>query len=190
MNEYDDLIERVSARARTSKEHRPPVSAEALATAEKRLGFPLHPLLAALYRRAGDGGYGPDYLLFPLLLGDNSPLHGTTATEEDSVVDGYLARIPPPETDTWWAWPKAVVPILHWGCAMIAAVDCLSEDGTVLLFEPNAITGQDVTSGWFVDAGSLAEWLETWLTGSGWYEEGTIYEEFTMAPWPDAASRL
>ncbi|MGW9447663.1 SMI1/KNR4 family protein [Streptomyces sp. NPDC055632] len=181
MNEYDDLINRVSARATASKRHRPPLTADTLATAEERLGFPLHPLLAALYRRAGDGGFGPEYTLFPLLR--------TTDAEEDTVVDGYLDRVPPADADTWWSWPKGVVPILDWGCAMIAAVDCLSEDGTVLLFEPNAMTGQDLTGAWFIDACSLAEWLETWLARSGWYEEDKVDEEFDMALWPDAASR-
>ncbi|WP_256962010.1 SMI1/KNR4 family protein [Streptomyces sp. NRRL B-24572] len=149
MNEYDDLLERVSIRAAASRPHRPPVTADALAAAEERLGFPLHPLLAALYRQAGDGGFGPEYTLFPLAR--------TTAAEEDSVVDGYLARVPTADADTWRSWPKGVVPILDWGCAMIAAVDCLSEDGAVLLFEPNAITDQDLTRAWFVDASSLAE---------------------------------
>ncbi|MEU8622013.1 SMI1/KNR4 family protein [Streptomyces sp. NPDC048623] len=182
MNEYDDLLERVSIRAAASRPHRPPVTAGALAAAEERLGFPLHPLLAALYRQAGDGGFGPEYTLFPLTR--------ATAAEEDTVVDGYLDRVPPADADTWWSWPKGVVPILDWGCAMIAAVDCLSEDGTVLLFDPNAITDQDLTGAWFVDASSLTEWLETWLAGTGWYEEDMVDEEFDMGPWSDAASRL
>jgi hypothetical protein len=46
---------------------RPPVSPEVLAEAERRLGFPLSPLLRALYTQVGDGGYGPgrglDHLL-------------------------------------------------------------------------------------------------------------------------------
>ncbi|MFF1511722.1 hypothetical protein [Streptomyces sp. NPDC058326] len=62
--------------------------------------------------------------------------------------------------------------------------------GTVLVFGPNAITDQDLTGAWFVDVGSLAEWLETWPAGSGWYEEDMVDEEFDMPPWTDAASRL
>src|SRR5206468_981225 len=38
---------------------RPPVTPEALAAAEAKLGFPLPPLLRALYTQIGDGGYGP-----------------------------------------------------------------------------------------------------------------------------------
>ncbi|MFJ8645130.1 SMI1/KNR4 family protein [Streptomyces sp. NPDC093546] len=182
MNEYDDLLERVSIRAAANRPHRPPVTADALTAADERLGFPLHPLLAALYWQAGDGGFGPEYTLFPLTR--------ATAAEEDTVVDGYLDRVPPADADTWRSWPKGVVPILARGCAMIATVDCLSEDGTVLVFDPNAITGQDLTSAWFVDAGSLAEWLETWLAGSGWYEGDMVDEEFDMPLWADAASRL
>ncbi|WP_371129520.1 hypothetical protein [Streptomyces sp. TLI_105] len=53
----------------------------------------------------------------------------------------------------------------------------------------DASTDQDLTGAWFVDAGSLAEWLETWLAGSGWYEEDMVDEEFDMALWANAASR-
>lgn len=86
-----------------------------------------------------------------------------------------------------------VLPILDWGCAMYAAVDCRSETATVLLFEPNAMT-DDGAAAWFVDAGSLAEWLETWLAGTGWYREdayeNTDEEPEDMPPWELAASRI
>lgn len=37
----------------------PPVTEQALAQAESEIGFPLPPLLRALYTRVADGGYGP-----------------------------------------------------------------------------------------------------------------------------------
>ncbi len=36
-------------------------------------------------------------------------------------------------------WPRGVLPILDWGCAMYAAVDCLQPHAPILLFEPNAV---------------------------------------------------
>lgn len=183
VNDFEELIGRVVAASAASSLLQPPVSAAELAKSEQRLGFRLHPLLAALYRKVGNGGFGPADSVLPLSGGPSSEW-------ETSVVQGYLDEIPPEGSDTWWLWPKGVVPILDWGCAMFACVDCRSDAGTVLLFEPNAISGQDVSKAWFVDADSLAEWLETWLDGRGWYEEDAIDQDFDMAPWADAAARL
>ncbi|MFE9404100.1 SMI1/KNR4 family protein [Streptomyces sp. NPDC006530] len=183
VNDCDELISRVAAASAVGELLQPPVSASELAEAERELGFRLHPLLAALYRGVGNGGFGPSASVLPLSGGPH-------ANGEASVVQGYLERIPPKGTDTWWSWPEGVVPVLDWGCAMFACVDCRSDDGTVLLFEPNAISGQDVSSGWFIDAGSLAEWLETWLDGRGWYEADPACGDFAPVPWQDAASRL
>ncbi|MFH8581849.1 hypothetical protein [Streptomyces zaomyceticus] len=88
-------------------------------------------------------------------------------------------------------WPAGVLPILDWGCAMYAAVDCHSEPATVLLFEPNAIE-DDGAAAWFVDGESLAEWLETWLAEKGWYREDAADDEDVTepTPWEPAASRI
>ncbi|MFD7734006.1 SMI1/KNR4 family protein [Kitasatospora phosalacinea] len=182
MKDFEELIKRVVAASVASDLLRPPVSAAELAKVEQKLGFRLHPLLATLYRKVGSGGFGPADSVLPLSGGPD-------ADWEASVVQEYLDRVPPEGSDTWWSWPEGVVPVLDWGCAMFACVDCRSEDGTVLLFEPNAITGQDVSRAWFIDAGSLAEWLESWLDGQGWYEEDTVDRDFDMAPWADASSR-
>ncbi|WP_405811289.1 hypothetical protein OG524_19430 [Streptomyces sp. NBC_01520] len=82
------------------------------------------------------------------------------------------------------------MPILDWGYAMVAGVDCPSQGGTVLLFEPNAIHDQELSGTWFVDAGCLAEWLEAWLAGTSWHEEEAVGEGLYMPLWADAASRL
>jgi hypothetical protein len=183
VDNFEQLVERVAAKAAESERLQPPVSVEALNEAEQRLGFRLHPLVAALYSKVGNGGFGPMDSLLPL-SGDPNP------DGEEAAVEGYLGRVPAADADTWWSWPEGVLPILDWGCAMFACVDCRSEDGTVLLFEPNAISGQDLSRAWFVDAGSLAEWLETWLAGRGWYEEDVVDEGFDMALWTEASARL
>ncbi len=183
VNTFEHLIERVAAKAAESERLHPPVSPEALEEAEQRLGFRLHPLLAALYLEVGDGGFGPMDSLLHLMGGPNQD-------GEEAVVEGYLARFPAADADSRWSWPKGVLPVLDWGCAMFACVDCLSEDGTVLLFEPNAISGQDLSDAWFVDAGSLAAWLETWLTDRGWYEGDAVDEGSGMTRWPEASARL
>ncbi|WP_346011867.1 SMI1/KNR4 family protein [Streptomyces sp. SID3343] len=181
MNNFDQLIERVAAKAAESERLRPPVSAEAVDEAEDRLGFRMHPLLVALYSKVGNGGFGPQNSLLPL---SGSPIRDG----EEAAVEGYLARIA--AADAWWAWPEGVLPVLDWGCAMFACVDCRSNDGTVLLFEPNAISGHDLSQAWFVDAGSLAEWLETWLADGGWYDEDVVDPGFGMARWAEVSARL
>ncbi|MFG3345775.1 SMI1/KNR4 family protein [Streptomyces sp. NPDC048018] len=151
-----------------------------IARAEAQLGFALHPLLARLYGEVADGGFGPDYQLLPLLAPDNG------------VVAEFLARRKASLGAEHPEWPDGVVPILTWGCGMYAAVDCFSEDGQVLLFEPNPYSGGSWAECWFLDSPGLAAWLETWLSGAGWFEEDA-YERDDVSeptPWEQAASRL
>jgi len=176
----DELIQRVATNAaQTCRAPVPPVVADAeIDDAEQRLGLALLPLLCRLYREVANGGFGPDYTLLPL------------SGAKNSLVEQYLALTAERE-DGERVWPVGVVPILDWGCGMYAAVDCASAAGTVLLFEPNAGPA-DWAEAWFVDAWSLADWLETWLAGSGWYrqdadEQGQAVE---LAPWDAAGSRL
>ncbi|MER5964481.1 SMI1/KNR4 family protein [Streptomyces sp. NPDC002057] len=180
MTAIEDLVPRVAAKARATSRTLPPaVGAEQIAEAEAALGFALPPLLASLYREVANGGYGPDYQLLPLIGPGRTALSEYRSERSSSAEEGTPY------------WPAGVLPILDWGCAMYAAVDCLSETATVLLFEPNAMT-DDGAAAWFVDAGSLTEWLETWLAGTGWYREDADEdgEAAEPTPWELAASRL
>ncbi|MEU7073096.1 SMI1/KNR4 family protein [Streptomyces narbonensis] len=180
MTAPEDLVHRVAAKARATSTTLPPAaSAEEVASAEAVLGFPLPPLLASLYREVANGGYGPDYQLLPLV--------GAGRT----VLSEYQSERSASAKDETPYWPAGVLPILDWGCAMYAAVDCRSETATVLLFEPNAID-EDGATAWFVDAESLAGWLETWLTGTGWYREDAheLDDVAQPTPWRHAAARI
>ncbi len=149
---HDDLIARVAARAQDRCSPLPAaVTPASLAAAEDRLGFPLHPLLARLYTSVADGGFGPDSRFFPLEGGDASLAGGYTAHRAGD-------------------WPEGVLPVLTWGSGMLAAVDCRSAEGTVLLYDPNEADG-DWAAAWFRDAEGLAGWLETSLAGTGWYAD-------------------
>ncbi|MFD0148615.1 SMI1/KNR4 family protein [Streptomyces sp. NPDC055721] len=176
----EDLVPRVAAKAKATSTALPPAaSAEEVAAAEAVLGFALPPLLASLYREVANGGYGPDYQLLPL-VGAGRTVLSDYRSERSSSAEGETPY-----------WPAGVLPILDWGCGMYAAVDCRSETATVLLFEPNAIV-DDGAAAWFVDSGSLAEWLETWLAGTGWYQEDAAeHDDVTEpTPWETAASRI
>lgn len=181
MTYIDDLVQRVATRAASESKDLPePVDDAQIAEAEGQLGIALHPLLARLYREVADGGFGPDYRLLPL-LGSGS-----------SVVSEYLTRREASVGVEHPEWPEGVVPVLTWGCAMYAGVDCFSEDGQVLLFEPNPYSGGSWKECWFLDSASLAVWLETWLAGTGWFEEDAFDRDDLVEPqaWDQAASRL
>ncbi|WP_128379243.1 SMI1/KNR4 family protein [Streptomyces cavernae] len=177
MTENEQLLSRVADAARTN---RPwgwpslpaPVDPATVARAESALGFGLPPLLAALYLRIGDGGFGPEYGLLPLL---DSPPSG-----EPAAVRQYLANRENARQDPDWPWPEGVLPISHWGCGMYACVDCCSPLATVLLYEPNA---DDSAHSWYVDAPGLTDWLTAWLDGTGWYEESN--DGADLEPWAD-----
>ncbi|MFJ7771870.1 SMI1/KNR4 family protein [Streptomyces sp. NPDC097107] len=179
MTENEQLLARVADKARNT---RPwgwaslpePVDEATPARAEAALGFSLPPLLAELYLRIGDGGFGPEYGLLPLL---DSPPSG-----EPAAVSQYLANREEGRKDPDWPWPEGVLPISHWGCAMYACVDCRSPQATVLLFEPNPGSADQA---WFVDAPSLTDWLRAWVDGTGWYEEANGGLE--LATWTGTA---
>jgi hypothetical protein len=181
MTDIDSLIRRVVIRANDDNEDLPaPVGDGRVAEAESQLGFALHPVLVRLYRDVADGGFGPNYRLLPLLA------RGSSAVGE------YLERRERSIGAEHPQWPEGVVPILKWGCAMYAAVDCHSEEGQVLLFEPNPYSGGAWDECWFRDAESLADWLETWIAGTGWFEVnangGGDFVE--LQEWEQAGARL
>nr|WSW70727.1 SMI1/KNR4 family protein [Streptomyces sp. NBC_00995] len=181
MTDMDDLMQRIADRAASENEDLPaPVGDARIAEAEGQLGFPLHPLLARLYREVADGGFGPDYRLLPL-LGPDSSVVGEYLTRREASVG-----VEHPE------WPEGVVPILTWGCAMYAGVDCLGGEGQVLLFEPNPYSGGSWDQCWFLDSPGLAAWLETWLAGTGWFEDDAVdaHDPVDPQPWDQAARRL
>jgi hypothetical protein len=152
-----------------------PLRQEDIERAEVRLGLNLHPLLAAVYRDFANGGFGPDYQLLSLVDGPTP----------ERVVDLYLDNRRQ-YAGTAWAWPEGVLPILTWGCGMYACVDCRSEKGTVLLFEPNP---GDPDLAWYEDAPSLEEWFEGYIRGTGWWDKLGAGEEPEMPPWPDFKER-
>ena len=55
--------------------------------------------------------------------------------------------------------------MLSWGGFADAAVDCLSPNGTVLLYESDVeVVAPD--EAWKVEAPSLAAWWQAWLAGT------------------------
>lgn len=177
------MLQEVAARAAQQAEEeqrslRPPVSTADLDLAEEQLGFRLHPLLRRLYSKIADGGFGPEYSLFPL----------TKIVRETMAKAGQGMQDPADSQRRYW--PLEAVAVLDWGCGMNAVVDCRSPEGTVLLVDPNP-GSPDRAEEWHLDAESLAAWLESWLTGINWYTpDGDGEFSLEPGPWPDAAARL
>ncbi|MFJ8012825.1 SMI1/KNR4 family protein [Streptomyces sp. NPDC096339] len=174
MNETEQLLEQVADRVRNSAQGRgtplpKPLADGEIARAEGILGFALPPLLAKLYTRVGDGGFGPEYGLLPLR----------------QVIERHEAR-----RASGWRWPEGVLPMADFGCGMDACVDCRSETAQVLLFDPNP---GEPDLAWYVDSPGLADWLRGWLDGSAWFcDESGLGEEFDLepVPWAEFRSRI
>ncbi|OKK21038.1 hypothetical protein AMK16_11710 [Streptomyces sp. CB00455] len=168
MNETEQLLEQVAARACQSahghgKPLPAPLGARQITRAEAVIGFPLPPLLAQLYTRVADGGFGPERGLLPL---------------------GRATRDYTQRRASGWRWPEGVLPIADFGCSVYACVDCRSESAQVLLFDPNP--GEPELA-WSIDSPSLAGWLHAWLDGTAWYcEESGAGEDYDLepVPWP------
>jgi hypothetical protein len=111
-----------------STEHRP-LSEEAVAAAEARLGFVLPPALRILYVRVANGGFGPAYGLLGLV--------GGALQEHRLDAVGVYERSRLADDDPHWRWPDKLLPVVHLGCGMFFAVDCSDERGMVVWFEPN-----------------------------------------------------
>jgi SMI1/KNR4 family protein SUKH-1 len=172
---HDELLSRVAERAmQEAGRDLSCATQEQISEAEAMLGFPLPPLLARLYREIGNGGFGPDYQIFPLI-----------GPEGRTAVSVYQGELSPGR------WPAGILPILDWGCGMYAAVDCTDPEAPVLLFEPNTVD-DDWRDAWFQDAESLADWLQTWLADTGWYVEEAMTDDDASEPqpWSQAGQRL
>jgi hypothetical protein len=148
-------------------------SEAAIASDEKSLGFRLPAVLRRVYGEIGNGGFGPGYGLIGV-SGGRPDDTGKTLAE----VYAINATVDP--EDPSWSWPKGLVPICHWGCAIYSCVDCLSPGNPVRIFDPNA--HEDSTS-WddalFDEAPSLEQWLREWAAGvdlwvKSYGDDGTI----------------
>ncbi|MFG2880377.1 SMI1/KNR4 family protein [Streptomyces sp. NPDC048337] len=174
MNETEQLLEQVADRVRNSAQGRgkplpAPLAAGERARAELILGFALPPLLAALYTRIADGGFGPECGLLPL----------------GQAVGMYEAQ-----RASAWRWPEGVLPIADFGCTTYICVDCRSETAQVLMFDPS-LGEPDLA--WSIDTPSLAGWLRGWLDGTAWFcfESGLGEEsDLEFTPWEEFRSRI
>jgi hypothetical protein len=141
-------------------------SEEEVAGFERRCGLRLPPFLRAVYLMIGNGGFGPGYGLLPLAQRGASD-------EDESCWRLYLDFLEPDADDPAWLWPKDLVPINDWGCAIRSCVDCSSEEGRVVRFDPNG-HGPRVSwkSAFRPECVSVRAWLLDWASGKSSVVDG------------------
>jgi hypothetical protein len=147
-----------------------------IANDEKRLGFALPPLLKRLYTEIGNGGFGPGYGLIGLTNGVPDDL-GKTAPETYGLIRGTS------RDDPSWKWPEGLLPICHWGCAILSCIDCTDPNFRMRIFDPNVHDG-DWDACFFDESDGFDIWIREWASGvdlwSAMYgESGHIFQILT-----------
>ena len=153
----DELLEALRERANALGEAHRPASPEQIADAQSQLGFRLPPLLGRVYSIA-NGGLGPGFGLLPIGDGDDA----LVAVYRRDVDSTYVPE-PGDLGFDQFPWPKRLLPICDWGCAIWSCLDCRSDDGAIVTAsnrEPFADTGH-----------TLRSWLSAWLVGTDLFEE-------------------
>jgi hypothetical protein len=118
-------------------------------------------LVSRIASKAGAQGPLPDVVTESEIPGYNvAVLHPL-----DRMVSTYQENRRSYPDMPYLSWPEGVVPMLSWGGFAEAAIDCMSLDGTVLLYECDV---EVVAPGraWKVDAPSLSAWWQAWLDGT------------------------
>jgi hypothetical protein len=125
---------------------------------ERDLGFTFPPLLKWIYLEIGNGGFGPGYGLIGLTNGVPDDTGKTGPTIYKELCDGD------PE-DAHWKWPEGLLPICHWGCAILSCVDCADPNFRMRVFDPNAHDRDDWADAFFEESPSFEEWIRMWASG-------------------------
>ena len=130
---------------------------------QNRLGFSVPRLLTRLYSLVGNGGFGPGYGLLGLLGGvaDEQGYNAIELYELNSLGD-------PGDPD--FSWPDKLLPICHWGCAIYSCIDCESETGAVITFDPN-LHDKSWSQCFVPTRHTFETWLDRWAAGASLWDE-------------------
>jgi hypothetical protein len=153
MDTMEDELAKIREMA-ASQDLPPPASPQEVDELETATGLRLPPFLRQAYLSIANGGFGPGYGLLPLTR------HPIDEAEE-TVLELYRSLSLPDPEDPEWAWPKNLLPICDWGCAIRSCVDCSGEVGAVIRFDPNGHgPGVGWASAFEAESPSIRAWLE------------------------------
>jgi len=141
-----------------------PATDQAVADAERALGFALPRFLKRVLTEVGNGGFGPGFGLIGLRGGHPN-------SDGKSLVDMYLEWQP-------HGWRERLLPVSDWGCAAWSCVDP----------EDNVVTADQ--SRFTLTRFTLPAWLDAWNHGVSLSDEtfetgdAIILNPFTRKPMP------
>ena len=67
-------------------------------------------------------------------------------------------------------WPKALLPICHWGCAIRSCIDCAAPNFRMRIFDPNVHEDGGWSDCFFDECESFECWIEAWAAGVDLWE--------------------
>ncbi|MEV7123002.1 SMI1/KNR4 family protein [Kitasatospora griseola] len=134
----DDEIVEVCRRIAQERQALPPAPPEAVAEAERVIGFAFPTLLRRLYTEVSNGGFGPIDGVPPVDVGSWQE-HIATPYENGPDPSGRI--------------PAGVVPLYDWGCTMWSMIDFRDPDGAMWSNADGDCWRQGITFGqWLVAA--------------------------------------
>lgn len=105
----------------------PPAPALVIRAAEDSLGFPLPPLLGAIYRKLANGGFGPGCGIVGIAGGYRcEDLLDLTLVDYHHGLKAATAEF------TGQVWPEQWLTICSMGCTLTYVIDCSQPDYSVL----------------------------------------------------------
>ncbi|MDB5045742.1 MAG: hypothetical protein JWQ08_1792 [Deinococcus sp.] len=143
-----------------------PLTAADVQAAALELQLSLPALLERVVTELGNGGWGPGYGLYPLLVPEDQRLNLSVAELDTSSVQWMSECCPD-------GWPRHLLFLAYWGCNVSSILDL--KDGRVGIFDFSLLDDtEDLTAApesilW--QAESLHEWLTRWVDGESLFYE-------------------
>ncbi len=130
---------------------------------EGRLGFELPALMKRICTEIGNGGFGPGYGLIGLTNGipDDLSMTGPTIYQQFRNHDA---------SDPNWKWPVGLLPVCHWGCAILSCVDCTDSNFRMRIFDPNVHDSEGWADAFFEESTGFEKWIRAWTAGTDLWE--------------------
>lgn len=166
MPDFDVLIEKLRKRIPHIDGHltgplpqpAPILTDTELANCEAQLGFALPPLLIRIYKKLGNGGFGPGCGLMG--VGPSGFPDDLDATVDSRYLDD--TRSVPGRRS--FGWPRKLLPICHHGCAMYSCVE--ADTDQMIYWEPNYWKdGRPARTALYPMSMTLHQWFDRWADG-------------------------